>query len=183
MFGRLLVLTAVIALIAVLVEWRMMDRRVATPEPAPARPGYYLTGIALEEFGADGRPRLGMEAATAVEDPASGKVTLRQVSVDYRALEGQSWRLTAAEASVPRGGEIVEFEGDVRMSGQPGGQQELAELRTAVLTLDTDKEYARTREAVTLAFGRHLMHARGLQADLKAGSLRLESDVNGLFTP
>jgi len=183
MIGRLLLLAALLALIAVLVEWRLLDRDAAPAVPEPARPGYYLMDVNLEEFSANGRPRLGVLAASAAEEPASGQVTLHQVAVDYYALAGQGWRLTAAAARVPRGGRVVEFEGDVRMSGRPAGEVELAELRTARLTLDTDREHAQTRDLVTLAFGRHLMHARGLQADLKAGSLRLESDVHGLFNP
>jgi LPS export ABC transporter protein LptC len=103
--------------------------------------------------------------------------------VDYHVLAGQGWQLTAARARVPRGGRIVDFEGDVRMSGKPAGANDRAELRTARLTLDTEREHAQTRDPVTLSFGRHQMHARGLQADLKASSLRLESDVHGLFTP
>ena len=69
------------------------------------------------------------------------------------------------------------------MRGQPADTGVLAELRTARLTLDTDAERASTRDPVTLAFGRHEMRANGLQADLKAGTLRLESDVNGHFNP
>jgi LPS export ABC transporter protein LptC len=183
MIGRLLLaLAAAIALIGVLVEWRLLDRGEATPEPVPARPGYYLTGIDLEEFGDDGRPRIGMQAATAVEEPATGQVTLHEVTVDYRALEGQDWRLTSVQARVPRGGDVVEFDGDVRMNGQSDERPEITELRTAHLTLDTDRERANTPDTVTLSFGQHVVRARGLQADLKAGSLRLESDVNGLFT-
>lgn len=183
MIGRLLLLAALIALLAVLVEWRLLGRDAAPPIVEAARPGYYLTGIGLEEFGADGRLRLGLQAATAAEEPVSGVVTLQEVVVDYHVLAGQSWRLTAAQGHVPRGAHTVEFEGDVRLSGNPGGARELTELRTARLTLDTAKEHAETREAVTLAFGQHLMHARGLHADLKAGSLQLESDVHGIFTP
>jgi LPS export ABC transporter protein LptC len=183
MMGRLLLFGALVALVAVLVEWRLLDRDEVTPEPASARPGYYLKVIDMAEFAADGRQRIGVQAATAVEEPTNGQVTLREVAVDYHVLEGQNWRLTAAEAHIPRGGHVVEFEGDVRMRGRPADAYVPAELRTARLTLDTDTERASTRDAVTLAFGRHEMRAHGLQVDLKAGSLRLESDVNGLFNP
>ncbi len=183
MSGRLLLLAAFIALIAVLVEWRLFDREVTTPAGDAERPGYYLTGINLEDFGADGNPRLALQAATADEEPVSGAVTLREVVVDYQSFEGQSWRLTSAEARVPRGAVIVEFEGDVRMSGQVGELPEPGEMRTARLILDTAEEHARTRAAVTLSFGRHIMHARGLRVDLKEGRLRLESNVHGLFIP
>ena len=183
MLGRLLLFGALVALVAVLVEWRLLDRAAVTPPPAAARPGYYLNEIDMTEFAADGQPRIGVQATTAVEEPSDGQVMLREVAVDYHALEGQNWRLTAAEARIPRGGHVVEFEGDVRMRGRPADTLVLAELRTARLTLDTDAERASTRDPVTLAFGRHEMRAHGLQVDLKAGRLRLESDVNGLFNP
>jgi LPS export ABC transporter protein LptC len=183
MTGRVILLAALLALIAVLVEWRLLGREMPTPIAEAERPGYYLTGIDLEDFGADGKLRLGLQAATAKEEPVSGVVTLREVVVDYHALEGQSWHLTSAEARVPRGAQAVEFAGDVRMSGQAGDQPGLAELNTAHLTFDAAREHAETRDPVTLAFGRHLMHARGLQVDLKTGNLQLESEVHGLFNP
>ena len=183
MAGRLMLLAALIALTTVLVEWRLMGREVTTPVTEAERPGYYLTGIDLEDFGTDGNLRLGLQAATANEEPVSGLVTLREVVVDYHALAGQSWRLTAAEAHVPRGAHAVEFAGDVRMNGRAGNLPGLAELSTERLTLDTTREHAETRDPVTLAFGRHLMHATGMQVDLKAGSLQLESEVHGLFAP
>jgi len=183
MTGRLLLLAALIALIAVLVEFRLLGREITSPAIEAARPGYYLKGISLEDFGADGSLRLGLQAATAHEDPVSGVVTLREVVVDYHALQGQSWRLTSNEARVPRSAHAVDFLGDVRMSGRSGDQPGLGELSTARLILDTASEYAETKEPVTLAFGRHVMHARGMQVDLKAGNLQLESEVRGLFNP
>lgn len=183
MTGRLILLTALLALIAVLVEWRLLGREVTTSVAEAERPGYYLTGIVLEDFGTDGKLRLGLQAATAREEPVSGAVTLREIVVDYHALAGQSWHLTSAEAHVPRGADAVEFAGDVRMSGQAGDQPGLAQVNTARLTFDTAREHAETRDPVTLAFGRHVMHATGMQVDLKAGSLRLESEVHGLFNP
>jgi LPS export ABC transporter protein LptC len=84
---------------------------------------------------------------------------------------------------VPPGGRVVEFEGDVRLNGAPGDGAQRAELRTARLQLDTEAETAQTKSAVELAFGAHRMHAQGMHADLRKGNLRLESGVNGLFTP
>jgi LPS export ABC transporter protein LptC len=183
MTGRLILLAALIALIAVLVEFRLLGREVTAPAAEAARSGFYLKGIGLEDFGADGNLRLGLQAATAHEDPVSGIVTLREVVVDYHALAGQSWHLTSAEARVPRGAHAVDFSGDVRMSGRAGDLPGLAELNTARLMLDTASEHAETDDPVALAFGRHVMHATGMHADLKTGRLQLESEVHGLFNP
>jgi LPS export ABC transporter protein LptC len=58
-----------------------------------------------------------------------------------------------------------------------------AELHTARLQLDTVAEVADTRAPVELAFGAHRMRALGMHADLKSGTVRLESNVSGRFTP
>jgi lipopolysaccharide export system protein LptC len=183
MTGRLLLLASLMALIAVLVEWRLLGREITSPATETARPGYYMKGIGLEDFGADGNLRLGLQAATADEDPVNGVVTLREVVVDYHVLAGQSWHLTSTEAHVPRGAHAVDFSGDVRMSGRVGDQPGLGELSTEHLMFDTASEHAETHDPVALAFGRHVMHATGMQADLKAGRLQLESEVHGLFNP
>jgi len=181
--ARIVLFAAFIALFAVLVQWRLFDRE-AEPETADVqRPGYFLTGVDLEEFGADGALRIGLQSISANEDPASGVVRLADVAVDYHAPTGKDWHLTAAEARVPPGGRLVEFEGEVHLRGAPGDDAHPAELETARMTLDTVAETAQTNSPVELAFGMHRMHALGMRADLKAGNLKLVSDVNGHFTP
>lgn len=183
MITRLLLLAALAALVAVLVQWRLLDREPAAAPQEVLRPGYYLTGVALEEFGTDGKLRIGLESESATEDPSSGLVRLADVAVDYHAPTGRRWHLTSNEARVPPGGRVIEFEGDVRLNGAPGDGARQAEMHTARLQLDTEAETAQTKSAVEIAFGPHRMHATGLRADLKKGSVRLESGVNGRFTP
>jgi LPS export ABC transporter protein LptC len=181
--ARLVLLVGVISLIAALVQWRVVEREPPVAGDEVTRPGYFLTGVDLEEFGADGKLRIGLQSISANEDPANGVVRLSEVAVDYHAQSGRLWHLTADEASVPPGGRTVEFEGNVRLSGRPGADPGAAELHTRRLALDTVGETAATKSPVELAFGKHRMHALGMQADLKGGTLKLEADVNGKFTP
>ena len=183
MIARLLLLAGLLALVAALVQWRVVDREPAAETAAPVRPGYYLTGVDLEEFGTDGQLRIGLQSISATEDPASGVVRLADVAVDYHSPAGRTWHLVANEARVPPGGRTVEFEGDVTLEGRPGDDAAAAELHTARLALDTVTEVATTRAAVELALGAHRVRALGLRAELKTGNLRLDSDVNGRFTP
>ncbi len=182
MIARLLLLAALAALIAVLVQWRLLGRKPETPAGEPARPGYYLTGVDLEEFGRDGRLRIGLQSARADEDAMAGIVHLSDVAVNYHAPGGQLWVLTSLTARVPQVLPVVEFEGDVLLAGTATGRAAKAEVRTARMMLDTEAEVAQTRDDVVLVFGRHRMEARGMRADLKAGKVRLESGVNGLFS-
>jgi lipopolysaccharide export system protein LptC len=181
--ARLLLIAGFAALIAALVQWRVVDRETPVGEEDSGRPGYYLTGVDLEEFGADGGLRIGLQSITANEDPATGVVRLSDVAVDYHTPNGRVWKLTSEEARVPPGGRTVEFEGEVRLAGQPGADPRAAELHTPRMSLDTVSEIAETRSPVELAFGTHRIRAQGMRADLKGGTLRLESDVNGTFAP
>lgn len=181
MIARILVLAGVVALIAALVQWRVVDREPAAAAADTTRPGYYLTGVNLEEFGIDGQLRIGLQSISATEDPASGVVRLSDVAVEYHAPTGRLWHLTANEARVPPGGSTVEFEGDVKLAGRPGEDPVAAELHTERLVLDTVSEIAQTRAPVELAFGASRMRALGMRADLKGGTVRLESNVNGRF--
>ena len=183
MTARLLLLAGVVALIVGLVRWRAADREPAADRADEANPGYFLTGVDLQEFGVDGRLRIGLLSISANQDPASGVIRLSEVAVDYHAPTGQTWKLTSDEARVPQGGNTVEFEGDVLLKGRPGDEPQVAELHTPRLTLDTVNEVADTRSPVELEFGNHSLRGLGMHADLKAGKLRLESDVNGQFTP
>ncbi|MGH8130994.1 MAG: LPS export ABC transporter periplasmic protein LptC [Steroidobacteraceae bacterium] len=183
MITRILLVAGLIALVGALVQWRLLDHAPAVEPKEVLRPGYFLTGVDLQEFGADGKLRIGLQSISANEDPASGVVRLADVAVDYHAPTGRRWHLTAAEARVPPGGRLVEFEGEVRLTGVPGEDAGAAELQTARLMLDTVTEIAHTKSTVELVFGPHRMHGLGMRADLKKGNLRLESDVNGLFTP
>jgi LPS export ABC transporter protein LptC len=181
--ARVLLLAALLALIAALVQWRVVDREPPAEEPDVMRPGYFLTGVDLEEFGVDGMLRIGLQSISANEEPSTGVVRLSEVAVDYHAPTGRLWHLTSESARVPPGGRVVDFEGDVHLAGQPGEDPNPAQLYTARLSLDTVGEIADTKSPVELVFGAHRLRALGMHADLKSGILRLESDVNGRFTP
>lgn len=179
MIARLLLVAGFAALIAALVQWRVVDREPAANGSPAERPGYFLTGVDLEEFGVDGVLRIGLRSISATEDTVSGVIRLAQVTVDYHAPTGKDWNLISNEARVPPGGRTVEFEGDVRLAGQPGEDLVAAELHTARLQLDTVTEVADTRGPVELVFGASRLHALGMRADLKGGTVHLESEVSG----
>ena len=112
MIARLLMLAAFVALIAALVQWRVVEREPAAATADEERPGYFMTGVDLEEFGADGRLRIGLQSISAKQDPASGVVRLSDVAVLYQAPEGQAWNLTSNEAQTVTVGALSFLGGD-----------------------------------------------------------------------
>ena len=183
MIPRLLLLVALLALaVLVLNAGRDDDGQYGPPGPAEP-PRYYLRDATVAEFGPDGALRYELTAARATEDPESGNVLLEAVVIDYLSRPDQAWHVTAERGELRQGAAIVELAGGVEMTGRGEGLLRPAVLRSPRLSLDTEARLASTDEPVELDFGRHALRARGLRADLKAETLRLESSVNGRFIP
>ena len=184
MIPRLLLLVTLVALLFVILRRGSEDEVARGDEAtAPDGTGYYLRDALVREYGEDGSVRLEVAARSATQQLASGSIRLETVSVNYFALPGQRWRLTADGGLAEPEMDTVELEGNVVMTGEKKALPEPAVLRTERLTLDTASRLASTEAPVWLDFGRHEIAATGMRADLKAETLRLESGVNGRFTP
>lgn len=184
MMGRLLLLVALVALLLVILR-RGGDDGPAAPGAGagPDGTGYYLRDALVREYGDDGQVRLEVATRGATQELATGSIRLEEVTVNYFALPGQRWRLTADGGLARPDMDTVELAGNVVMTGGRQALPEPAVLRTERLSLDTREQRARTDAAVTLGFGHYAIAATGMQADLKAETLRLESGVNGRFNP
>ena len=184
MIARLLLLAALVALLAVL--FKVADTGPSAEDaatPSRGQTGYYLRDAVVTEFGEDGAIRLEVAARLATEDTASKEIDLETVSVRYFALPGQRWHLTADGGRALPGMNTVELAGNVVMTGEKQSLASPAVVRTERLTLETATQTAVTDAPVSLGFGRYAIDATGMRADLKAETLRLESGVNGSFTP
>jgi len=184
MIPRLLLLVTLIGLLVVILRRGSDDGAGdGTAEATSDDTGYYLRDALVREYGEDGSVRLEVAARGAPQQLATGTIRLESVAVNYFALPGQRWRLTADGGVAQPDMDTVELEGNVVMTGEKQALAEPAVLRTDRLTLDTASKLASTEAPVTLGFGRHQLGALGMRADLKAETLRLESRVNGRFNP
>ena len=184
MIPRILLLVALITLLAVILRASDDDAALVERSGTPSeQTGYYLRDAVVTEFGQDGSIRLEMAARRATENVSDQTIALESVSVDYFALPGQRWNLTADAGSARPGLNTVELSGNVVMTGGKQTLPEPAVVRTERLTLDVRSQQAVTDAPVTLGLGPYSLASTGMRADLKAETLRLESGVNGLFQP
>ncbi len=101
------------------------------------------------------------------------------------AQQANHWTLTARTGLMPQDATQVELRDDVEIKGEPQLSAHApapATLRTAKLSVDLQTQVARTQERVEILWGDRRLTAVGLTADLKAGRVKLESAVHGLFT-
>jgi LPS export ABC transporter protein LptC len=159
------------------------------PEPVSegSATGYAAEHARLVQTDERGTPLYLLEAERLDQDAASGDVAARDLRLNYVPPDDSAtvrpWTLTARDGKLPGGTLQIALTGNVRLTGEPEGARAPLRLETASLDFDIEKQTARTRAPVSFYWGSRRLTARGLDADLKQGTLRLESSVHGRFPP
>ena len=171
------------------------DGDTDTVGATPLDPGYAARDAEVIETGYDGRERYRLKAAVIRQQTESGVIDLERLEMNYHrnaqatpgdasavdSKAGEVWHLTSDHGQVREEGNDVELNGNVRVTGPPQGGAEPLSLTTETLRINTPTEFIETDAPVKLRWSGHELDAVGMRADLKAGTLRLESDVNGHF--
>jgi lipopolysaccharide export system protein LptC len=146
-------------------------------------PGYYLKNAVLTDFDEAGVPTIRIEAERIDQIAHTPEVALNNVRVNYLGQNGQNWVLYGDVAHVQPGGKAVDVSGNVRLQGESADRSPAAVVHTDALTYDVADSIASTKSDVRIDFGEHSLTGRGLIANLKERTLRLESKVHGRFQP
>lgn len=158
-------------------------------------PGYAAHDAEVIETGYDGRERYRVNARVIRQHTDTGIIELEQLHMNYHpdaqaGIPGETaesappdeiWHLTSDHGQVRADGDDVLLSGNVQVTGPAPGSGEPLSLTTTELRISTPTQFIETDAPVKLRWSGHELAARGMEADLKAGTLRLESDVNGHF--
>jgi LPS export ABC transporter protein LptC len=147
-------------------------------------PGYFLKNAVLIDYDADGAPGIRIEAERIEQIAHSDAVNLFNVKVDYSPPEGEAWTLYGDTAQVEQATRIVHVEGNVRLQGAAAGSDSLVPvIRTDSLQYDVPHQIVTTQDEVHVDYGKNILSAHGMWANLKDRTMRLESKVHGIFHP
>jgi lipopolysaccharide export system protein LptC len=182
---RIFTLLAVVALLVSTWILSSPARRPAGPAAGSqaALPGYYLKDAVLTDYDANGAVSVRIHADRIDQVDHGTEAMLYNVRVDYQSSQGQTWVLLGDTGHVEAGGKIVDVAGNVRLEEQGTEHAGTAVLHTDTLRYDVPDAIATTQSDVRIDFGVHALTARGLVANLKERTMRLESRVNGRFQP
>jgi LPS export ABC transporter protein LptC len=185
MLFRIFTIAAVIALIV--STWILSSPRhrlqLSTEGGEASLPGYYLKSAVLTDYDETGAPSIRIHAERIDQIDHSSEVALYNVRFDYSAPNGQAWVMFGDVAHVESEGKIIDVKGNVRIEGQSTEHAGTAVIHTDTMSYDVPNAIATTKSDVRIDFGAHSLTARGLVANLKDRTMRLESKVNGRFQP
>jgi LPS export ABC transporter protein LptC len=164
----------------------------------PPDPGYAARDAEVIETGYDGRERYRLNARVVRQQSDGGVIDLEQLQMDYHpgaqpAVPGERpasgpaateiWHLKSDRGQVRSNGDDVQLSGNVVVTGPAPGTGAPLTLITESMRINTPTEFIQTDAPVRVLWSGHELVSRGMQADLKAGTLRLESEVHGEFSP
>ena len=144
-------------------------------------PGYYLKDAILSDFDAAGTPSIRMHADRIDQIDHGTEVALSNVRVDYQSSNGQNWILFGDFAHVEPGGKIIDVNSNVRLQGESTAHAGTIIVHTDTLSYNVPDSIATTKSDVRVEYGTQVLTARGLVANLKERTMRLESRVNARF--
>jgi len=184
MIGRIIIGLIVIAVIVgVLVLGQgpstVMTRK-ATEESAEM-PGYSARNAQVLETGDDGLPAYTLNARVVGQRANDERVQLDGPHMTFLASDGTTWNITARAGQIQPDGSNVDLFGDVNFDGKVSDAP--VTIGTSIISFDTKTEIARTHAPVTFDSNGGRLGATGLVANLKDGTVRLESKVHGTFPP
>jgi len=154
--------------------------RKATEEPTDV-PGYSARNAEVVETGEDGRPAYTLNARMVRQRSNDARVQLEGPRMKFLSDDGTTWNLSARAGQIHPDGSNVDLFGDVTIAGQYADQP--VKIGTSIISFDTKTEVATTHAPVTLDSNGGQLGATGLVANLKEGTVRLESKVHGSFPP
>jgi LPS export ABC transporter protein LptC len=168
-----------------------MARTQRLPEPgSPLQqeadsPGYAFEAndIQLQQMTADGALQYRVEARRVAQAPDDGRIDAADLTLHYDPpgadSAGHRWTVTADRAELPAAGNVLTLDGNVLARGTPTGSTRESQLRTDRLRYDLATQDLDSDAAVEFVWGRNLLQGRGLRANIKHGTVAIESQVHG----
>jgi LPS export ABC transporter protein LptC len=160
----------------------------AEADAAAAAYDYEARGVTVRQMGTDGALLYQIEAREVRQLPDSGRIEAAGLTLTHDPPGTEPggrnrWTLTADRAELPPDGKVVTLAGNVRATGRPVEGNAPLTLTTESLRYDMVAQEVTTDAPVTLGWGRNTLQGRALRANIRTGSVALEANVHGTFSP
>jgi LPS export ABC transporter protein LptC len=184
-----------VAVIAVLALAFVLGRGGNTPgdssthdEPATFKYNFVAHDVIVRQTGSDGKLQYRLEAESVEQRPEDKQISATNLTAHYEVPDAQAdpaasnWKLTADHAMLPEDGKLLQLRGAVRVTGQPPATGAPVTLATNSLDYDMQTQEITSHETVDVQMGEQRLQGTGLQANIRLGTLRLETQVHGDIT-
>jgi LPS export ABC transporter protein LptC len=137
-------------------------------------PGYSARNAQVTQTGDDGRVVFTVVSPLIRQQANDERVQLDAPRITFVSVENGTWHAQSRSGLIQPGGTSVDLHGDVRMDGMLSDSPVV--INTSTISFDTRTEIARTPAYLTVDARGGTLGATGMVANLKEGTLELESN-------
>lgn len=177
--------TWVLLVAAIATGWMAWRQRAADTGPAKAqfRPDYVLNELELVALDNQGRESFTLRAPRLTRDPSAKSMDIQTPLFVLPPQPGQSgapWQVQSTTAWVAPKGDEIRLRGQVRASSQDM-QGRPVNIATEELNVFPNTQRATSAVKVTMTQPGFILNGRGLDAQLDAKRIVLQSDVKARY--
>lgn len=158
-------------------------------EDSSGFPQFYMKDVTTSEFNIEGKLRYQLTTPSIshyqlnLNSPGENDYTLiQQPSLIFHHDQQAPWTIKAREGRSEKNGELVRLVDDVVIS-QQSNEQGLIQITTESLLARPIQQFVETDKAVKITAEQTQIDAIGMNADLAASRLQLNSQVNAVYEP
>jgi lipopolysaccharide export system protein LptC len=161
----------------------------AINEDTSGFPQFYMKNVTTSEFNAEGKLRYQLTTPSIshyqlnLNAPGENDYTLLEhPSLIFHHEEQAPWTIKATEGRSEKNGELIYLLNNVVIS-QQSAEQGLVQITTESLLARPVQQFVETDKAVKITAEQTQIDAIGMNADLAASRLQLNSQVDAVYEP
>ena len=150
-------------------------------EPPRHDMDYFLTNFNATIMNKNGTPHYILKGTRLEHFPDDGSIDITLLKMDLFRDKLSPWKAKSEQARILEKGKLIFLNGKVSMLRPKSASAPEIKLETRNLTINTDLDYAETRDAVHIQTEKHHLKATGMRVYLADDRLELLSNVDGFY--
>lgn len=160
----------------------------AKPNEADAATyAYEAHDVVVRQMDAQGALQYEIEAASVTQLPRDGAIEAHDLTLHYdppgKADPSRRWTLTAAAAQLPEASDVVKLIGRVLVQGRVAQSPAPIRFQSEKLDYNLKTQDVASDAPFEMHWGGNQFTGRGLKANIKLGTVSVESSTNGKIVP
>lgn len=181
---RYLAVALLVLGIAFFTSWllRSLGEMPLVKRGAPSHePDYFFDDFVATARDKEGNLTYRLEAKQLEHYPYNFSMTLDKPYIEVFHEKDPPWQTWAEQGVFYEKRQVAKLTGKVRIHRAADKTSQAVTLLTDSLTMDIEKQTAKTPDDVQITSGEDIINATGMEVDLKTGRLELHSKVQGKY--
>lgn len=143
----------------------------------------YMEGAHYHSTDVNGNLHEQIHAKSAKHFPHENTLVLTEPELDLYGPHGETWRISAATGTSAQGSDTVVLRNNVHIEHRQTKASPVVVVTTDKLVVHPSLGTADSDALVTITYPQIVLHGQGLHGDMKAGTLKLLTQIRGKYEP